>query len=89
MHPIISNVYWELATHICWMENNPDGHLLKVLVCLFLYLESNQVIVLWKVLKRIKKTRNLFFTFITGFAWILSTLRNLFVIFSSYKFDFK
>ena len=37
------------------MENNPDGHLLKVLVCLFLYLESNQVIILWKVLKRNKK----------------------------------
>ena len=37
------------------MENNPDGHLLKVLVCLFLYLESNQVIILWKVSKRNKK----------------------------------
>ena len=45
------------------MENNPDGHLLKVLVCLFLYLESNQVIILWKVFKRIKKTRNLIFCF--------------------------
>ena len=77
MHPIISNVYWELATHICWMENNPDVHLLKVLVCLLLYLESDQVIILWKVLKRLKKTRNLLFAFITGFAWILSTLRNL------------
>ena len=43
------------------MKNNPDGHLLNVLVCLFLYLESNQVIILRKVLKRIKKTRNLIF----------------------------
>ena len=33
------------ATNICWMEN-PDGQLLKILVCLFLYLESNQVIIL-------------------------------------------
>ena len=35
------------ATHNSWMEKKPDGHLLKV-VCLFLYLESNQVIILWK-----------------------------------------
>ena len=45
-----------LATHICWMENNnADGRLLKVFVCLFLHLESNQVIILWKVSKRNKK----------------------------------
>ena len=31
------------------------GNLLKVLVCLFLYFESNQVILLWKVSKKIKK----------------------------------
>ena len=37
------------------MEYNPDGHLLKAFVCLFLYLESNQVIILWKVSKRNKK----------------------------------
>ena len=36
------------------MEKNPDGHLLKVLVCLFLYLESNQVIILCKVLNKNK-----------------------------------
>ena len=35
------------ATHNSWMEKKLDGHLLKV-VCLFLYLESNQVIILWK-----------------------------------------
>ena len=57
---IIISMYTEIfsfsrATHISWMENNPDGHLLKVLVCLFLYLESNQVIILWKVFKRNKK----------------------------------
>ena len=31
------------------------ANLLKVLVCLFLYLESNQVIILWKVSKKDKK----------------------------------
>ena len=34
------------ATHISWIENNPDGHLSKVLLCFVLYLESNQVIIL-------------------------------------------
>ena len=43
------------AAHICWMENKPDAHLLKVLGRLLLYLESNQVIVLQKVSKRNKK----------------------------------
>ena len=56
----ISSMYTEIlfysrVTHICWMENNPDAQLLKVLVCLFLYLKSNKVIVLWKVSKRNKK----------------------------------
>ena len=37
------------------MEDNPNGHLLKVLFCLFLYLESNEVTVLWKPSKRNKK----------------------------------
>ena len=58
MYTII-NMYTEIlsysrAAHIYWMENSPDGHLLKVLVCLFLYLESNQVIILRKVSKRNK-----------------------------------
>ena len=57
---IIISMYTEIlsfsrATHISWMENNPDGHLLKVLVSLFLYLESYQVIALWKVSKRNKE----------------------------------
>ena len=67
------------VTHICWMENNPDGHLLKVVVCLFLYLESNQVITLKKVSKRNKKgwKPNVFFSFFTNFAWILYTVTNL------------
>ena len=56
----ISSMYTEIlfysrVTHICWMENNPDAQLLKALVCLFLYLKSNKVIVLWKVSKRNKK----------------------------------
>ena len=37
------------------MGNNPDGNLLKILICLFLYLESNQVIILWKVSEKNKK----------------------------------
>ena len=32
--------------------NNLDDHLLKVLACLLLYLEYNQVIILWKVSKK-------------------------------------
>ena len=52
MYTIISmyteTLFYIRATYNCWMENNPDGHLLKVLICLFLYLEFNQVIVLWK-----------------------------------------
>ena len=56
----IINMYTEIlsyrrATYICWMENNPADHLLKVLICLFLYLESNQVIILWKASKWNKK----------------------------------
>ena len=55
------------ASYICWMENNPDGHLLKVFVFLFLYLESNQVIILWKVSKRNKKDQkpNFLFSLLT------------------------
>ena len=69
----IINIYTEIlsnsrATQIYWMENNPDGQLLKVLVFLFLYLESKQVIILWKVSKRIGKTRKLIFSFITNFT---------------------
>ena len=59
MHTIIS-MYTEIlsygrATHIYCMEKNPDGYLLEVLVGLLLYLESNQVIALWKVSKRNKE----------------------------------
>ena len=59
MYTII-NMYTEIlfysrATKICWMEKNPDGHLLKFLACFILYLESNQVIVLRKVSKKNKK----------------------------------
>ena len=59
MHIIISMyteiLFYSRATHICWMENNPDDHLFKVLVCLFFYLESNQVAVLCKVSKKNEK----------------------------------
>ena len=37
------------------MENYPDGDFLKVPFCLFLYLELNQVIILWNMFKRNKK----------------------------------
>ena len=55
----IISIYTEIvpysrATNIWWMDNNPDGNLLKVLVCPFLYLESNQVIILWKVSERLE-----------------------------------
>ena len=48
MYTVIS-MYTEIlfyirATDIWWIENNPGGHLLKVVVCLFLYLNSKQVI---------------------------------------------
>ena len=50
MYKII-NMFTEIssysrATHIYWMENSLDSNLLKVFVCLFLYLESDQVIIL-------------------------------------------
>ena len=48
-------LFYSRATHICRMENNPDGHLFKVVACLFLYLESNKITVLWKVSKRNEK----------------------------------
>ena len=40
------------------------GKLSKVLVCLFFYFESSQVILLQKVSKSIRKTRNLIFCFL-------------------------
>ena len=51
MYKII-NMYTEVfsrLTLIYWMKKIPDGYLLKVLVCWFLYLESNEVIILWQV----------------------------------------
>ena len=47
-------LFWSRATHIRWMKNNPGGNP-EVLLCLFLYLESNQVIILLKVPKGSKK----------------------------------
>ena len=78
------------ASYICWMENNPDGHLLKVFVFLFLYLESNQVIILWKVSKRNKKDQKPDFSFplLTLLEFYLH-LQIFFVIFSSYRFQMK
>ena len=71
------------------MENNADGHLLKVFVCLFLYLESNQII-LWKVLKRNKKDYkpNFLLPLLTLLEFYLH-LQIFFVIFSSYRFQMK
>ena len=78
------------ASYICWMENNPDGHLLKVFVFLLLYLESNQVIILWKVSKRNKKDQKPDFSFplLTLLEFYLH-LQIFFVIFSSYRFQMK
>ena len=54
MYTIIS-MYAEVLIYSSVMENNPDGQLLKVLGSLYLYLELNQVTVLWKVSKRNEK----------------------------------
>ena len=54
MYTIIS-MYAEILIYSSVMENNPDGQLLKVLGSLYLYLELNQVTVLWKVSKRNEK----------------------------------
>ena len=50
MYTIISMstkiLFYSTVIHIYWMENNPDGHLLKILACLLLYWSSNQVNIL-------------------------------------------
>ena len=94
MYTIIS-MYTEIlsysrAIHICWIENNHNGHLSKVLVCLFLYLESNKVIVLWKVSKRNKKDwkPNFLLSLLTLLEFY-QHLQTFFVIFYSYRFQMK
>ena len=86
------------ATHICRMEKNPDGHLLKVLVRLFLYLESNQVITVWKVSKRYKKDyktnnqkdqKTIFLLSLLTLLEFYQHLQTFFVTFSSYRFQMK
>ena len=78
------------ATQIYWMENNPDGQLLKVLVFLFLYLESKQVIILWKVSKRIGKTRKLIFSLSSlALLELYLHLQTIIVIFSRYRYLMK
>ena len=71
------------------MENNPDGHLLKLFVGLLLYLESNQVIILWKVSKRNKKDWKP--DFLVSSLTLLEFYLQLqtVVIFSSYRFQMK
>ena len=72
------------------MENNPNSQLLQVLVCLFLYLESNQAIVLWKVSTRNKKDSkpNLLLSLLNLLEFY-QHLQNYFAIFSSYRFQMK
>ena len=67
--------------------NNLDDHLLKVLACLLLYLEFNQVIILWKVSKRNYKDwkPNLLLSLLTLLEFYLH-LQTFFLIFSSYRF---
>ena len=94
---IIINIHAEIlfhsrVTHICWMENNPVGHLLKVLVFLFLlYLEeSDQVNVLWKMSKRNKKDyKPIFLLSLLILLELYQRLQTFFVIFSSYRFQMK
>ena len=74
------------------MENNPVGHLLKVLVFLFLlYLEeSDQVNVLWKMSKRNKKDyKPIFLLSLLILLELYQRLQTFFVIFSSYRFQMK
>ena len=80
-----------LATHICWMENNnADGRLLKVFVCLFLHLESNQVIILWKVSKRNKKyLKPIFLLPLLTYLNFIHTYQPSSFIFSGYRFQMK
>ena len=72
------------------MENKPDGHLLNIFVCLFLYVELNQVIILWKVSKRNKKDQKPIFllSLLTLLEFYLH-LQTFFVIFFSYRFQRK
>ena len=67
--------------------NNPDDRLLKVLACLLLYLESNQVIISWKVSKRNYKDwkPNFLLSLPTLLEFYLH-LQTLFLILSSYRF---
>ena len=83
-------LFYSRATNICCIENIPYGHMLKVLAYLLLYLESNQVIILWKVLKRNKKNQkpNFLLSLLTLFKFCLH-LKTFFVIFSSYKSQMK
>ena len=65
------------------------GNLLKVLVCLFLYVESSQVTILWKVSKKKKKDQkpNILPSLLTLLEFYLHL--KTFFIFSSYTFQIK
>ena len=59
-------------------------------VCLFLYLESNQVIIFLKVAKRNKKDqKSIFLLLLQTLLEFYQHLRTSFVIFSSYGFQMK
>ena len=78
-------------SHACpYFLEQALGNLLKVLVCLFLYFEPNQVILLWKVSKKNKKVQkpNILLSLLTLLEFCLH-LKTLFVIFSSYRFQMK
>ena len=66
------------------------GNLLKVLVCLFLYFESKQVIILWKVSKKNMEDLkpNIFLSLLTLLEFYLH-LKTFFAIFSNYRFQMK
>ena len=78
-------------SHGCpYFQEQALGNLLKVLVCLFFYFESNQVILLWKVSKKNKKDQkpNILLSLLTLLEFYLH-LKTFFVIFSSYRFQMK
>ena len=90
--PFNMNTIISMYTEITFAEwrTTTYGHLLKVLVCLFLYLESNQVIILWKVAKRNKKEQKP--NFLLSLLTLLESYQHyqtFFVIFYSYSFQMK
>ena len=83
--------YSSRATNNCLMVTcNPNGDLLNVLDCLLLYLESNQVNVLWKLSKNNKTDQQPnFLLSLLNLLELYLHLKKFLVIFSTYRFQTK